>query len=59
MLRRVEGQLLSRNVEKDDHNVVVVGGDNEDDDRAPQFVESCDPGLENMDQNKRIWTYEI
>ena len=59
MLRRVEGQLLSRNVEKDDHNVVVVGGDTEDDDRAPQFVESCDPGLENMDQNKRTWIYEI
>ena len=46
MLRRVEGQLLSRIVEKDDHNVVVVGGggDDDDDDRAPQFVESCDPG---------------
>ena len=68
MLRRVEGQLLSRNVEKDDNNfvgggdddevflgddVVVVGDD--DDDRAPQFVESCDHRSENMDQNKRTW----
>ena len=70
MLRRVEGQLPSRNVEKDDHNVDVVGdnddvvlgddvdvvGSDDDDDRAPQFVESCDPGSENMDQNKRTWT---
>ena len=33
---------------------VCVGTD--DDDRAPQFVESCDLGSENMDQNKRTWT---
>ena len=43
MLRRVEGQLLSRNVEKDDNNFVGGGDDDDDDDRAPQFVESCDP----------------
>ena len=68
MLRRVQGQLLSRNVEKDAHNVVGGGDDDEvvlgddvvvvgddDDDRAPQFVESCDTRSENMDQNKRTW----